>query len=403
MARPDRRAGGFVRALLMLVMLLAPFVASAAVPRIGVATMQPGEIFWERFGHDAIVVVDPATGAATSYNFGFFDPSEPGFVGNFVHGIMRYRLVALPFEDDMATYRDEGRGVSIQWLRLTDAQAVQLADALAENAKPENAVYGYDYFRDNCATRVRDALDRALGGELQRQLTGRSHGATYRSEAVRLASPAAWMALGFDVGLGPRSDRPLSVWEEGFVPMRLAAALREVEVEGHPLVESETPVLPHRIAPEPAEAPRPVWPWLAVGLLAGVLCAFGSRRARPVAAFALAFWAFSGLLGAVMLFLWIGTVHEFAWANRNLLVVSPVAWLGLPGAWRVLRGRAPGALLRRVLPVLAGLACIAMFASWLEAGAQDNARWIALFLPIHLGLWMGLRALPRPGDASIGA
>ena len=193
MARPDRGATLVARALLVLLMLLAPFAASAAAPRIGVATMQPGEVFWERFGHDAIVVVDPVTGAATSYNFGFFDPSEPGFVGNFVHGIMRYRLAALPFDEDMAMYREEGRGVTIQWLALTDAQATQLADALAVNARPENAVYGYDYFRDNCATRVRDAIDRALGGALHRQLAGRSHGSTYRSEAVRLASPAPWM------------------------------------------------------------------------------------------------------------------------------------------------------------------------------------------------------------------
>ncbi|HZX81587.1 MAG TPA: DUF4105 domain-containing protein, partial [Lysobacter sp.] len=236
MARADRGLAG--RLVALFVLLLAPLAAFAA-PRIGVVTMQPGEVFWERFGHDAIVVADPATGAATSYNYGFFDPTEPDFVGNFVRGVMRYRLVALPFEDDMATYDAEGRGVSIQWLRLADAQAEALAAALAENAKPENAAYGYDYFRDNCATRVRDMLDRALGGALHRQLAGRSHGSSYRSESVRLASPAPWMWLGFDLGLGPRADRPLSLWDEAFVPMRLADALREVSIDGRPLVESE--------------------------------------------------------------------------------------------------------------------------------------------------------------------
>src|SRR5690348_15810447 len=84
--------------------------------RVGVMTMQPGEVFWERFGHDAIVVEDTATGAALSYNYGFFDPTEPGFLGRFVRGEMEYMLVALPLQDDLATYRDEGRGVSIQWL-----------------------------------------------------------------------------------------------------------------------------------------------------------------------------------------------------------------------------------------------------------------------------------------------
>ena len=147
-------------------------LASPAFPplRVGIATMQPGTVFFERFGHDAVVVDDPSHGEPISYNFGFFDPDEPDFLGNFVRGKMRYRLVALPFAEDMAYYRDVGRGVSIQWLDLSDAEATRLASALAENAKPENARYGYDYFTDNCATRVRDAIDKALGGGLKRQI-----------------------------------------------------------------------------------------------------------------------------------------------------------------------------------------------------------------------------------------
>ena len=203
-------------------------------------TMQPGEIFWERFGHDAIVVDDPAHGEPVSYNFGFFDPSEPDFIPRFIRGQMRYQLVALPMREDLAYYRDVGRGVSIQWLDLAPAQATQLADALAVNALPQNARYRYDYFTDNCATRVRDAIDRALDGRLQRQLSARSRGNTYRSEAVRLASPAPLMWLGFDIGLGPFADVPLARWQEAFVPMRLADSLREATAtDGRPLVLSE--------------------------------------------------------------------------------------------------------------------------------------------------------------------
>src|SRR5690606_37319898 len=178
--------------LALLLWLLACGTALAApetsVPRIGVATMQPGTIFFERFGHDAIGVVDPATGAATSYNLGFFDPDGADVVAHFVYGRVRYRLAAPPFAGDPARDPEVGRGVSIQWLNLGDAEAARLASALAENAKPENARYGYDYFTDNCATRVRDAIDAALGGSLKRQIEGRSHGSTYRSESVRLAS-----------------------------------------------------------------------------------------------------------------------------------------------------------------------------------------------------------------------
>src|SRR3546814_15762924 len=104
--------------------------------------MQPGTIFFERFGHDAIVVIDPATGAATSYNFGFFDPDEPDFISNFIHGHMRYRLHALPCADDLASYRDVGHGWSIQGHKLSDTETTRLASAKDEKAQRRNAQHG---------------------------------------------------------------------------------------------------------------------------------------------------------------------------------------------------------------------------------------------------------------------
>ena len=117
---------------------------AAAAPRIGVATMSPGTIFFERFGHNAIVVDDPTQPVPLSYNFGFFDMAEDGFIGRFVRGEMMYRLVELPLTDDLRYYEESGRGVRMQWLALSDAQAIAMAAALAENAKPENARYRYE-------------------------------------------------------------------------------------------------------------------------------------------------------------------------------------------------------------------------------------------------------------------
>jgi hypothetical protein len=393
-----------LRALLLLCCLLgsaalpapasaqpsSPAIAGAATaaPRIGLVTMEPGEIFFERFGHDAILVVDPATGRGTSYNFGFFDPGEPGFVGNFVRGVMRYHLVALPIEDDLAYYRRVGRGVGVQWLALEPAQARALAASLAFNARPENARYRYDYFRDNCATRVRDALDHALGGDLRRQLAGRSQGNTWRSESVRLAWPAKWMGLGFSLGLSGAADRPLSRWEESFVPMRLRDALRETRrPDGRPLVLSEQQLLPHTIGLPPAEMPT----WRLPALVAGLVLLAGSRwlglrRPRLLAGLATGFWFVSGLLGAVMLYLWLGTDHWSGWGNENLLLLSPLALLAIPGGWRRMRGRDPGRRWPALLWLLAGSAALAGFLEFLPFLRQENLEWVLLLLPLHLGL-----------------
>ncbi len=372
-----------------------------AAPRIGIATMQPGEIFFERFGHNAIIVEDPALDTPLSYNFGFFDMNETGFVGRFVKGDMRYYLAKLEWRDDLQYYLDSGRGVSIQWLALDDAQATAMAAALAENAKPENARYRYEYFTDNCATRIRDAIDRALGGRLKPQLAARSQGNTFRSEAVRLASPAAWMWLGFDIGLGPSSDQPLSRWEEAYVPMRLAASLRETTLaDGRPLVASEEQVAPHRIAPEPQEFQPIWWRWLLAGLvIAGLWLALRARAPRSAAAIATAFWCVAGVLGSVMLLVWLGTEHRFGWANHNLLLLSPLSLLLIPGGWRALRGRAPGRTFRIVLAIVGVLAIVSPLFYWITAAAQANAHWISLLLPIHAAL---VFAWWQSGSDSVG-
>ena len=409
MPKPDARrpARVIARALalaLLLCLVLWPVAAAAQAstthdaPQIGVATMQPGDVFFERFGHNALIVDDPAEPEPLSYNFGFFDPSEPDFVSRFIRGDMRYMLAALPFADDLAYYRDVGRGVSIQWLDLDPAQARALAAALAENAKPENAHYRYDYFTDNCSTRVRDAVDTALGGALRNQLQGRSRGNSYRGDAVRLASPAPWMWLGFDIGLGPAADRPNALWDDAFVPMRLADALREARnVDGRPLVSSDQVIVPHTQAPEPLERPRLLWPGRLAGLVlgAGILVA-GRAAPRALAAAALPFWTLAALLGGVMLFLWLGTAHGFAWRNQNLLLFNPLCLLLLPGGWRLARGRAPGRVFGWALGAVVLCGVAAVFLHWLPVLPQRNAAWLSLLMPVHVALWFALRNSRSP-------
>ena len=117
-----RRVAALLLAALALCVLPRPAHATVpvnATPRIGVATMAPGEVFFERFGHNAIIVQDPVTQETWSYNFGMFDMGEDGFVGRFIDGRMVYRLAKLRWEEDLANYERSGRGVTIQWLRLT--------------------------------------------------------------------------------------------------------------------------------------------------------------------------------------------------------------------------------------------------------------------------------------------
>ena len=370
--------------------------ADMAAPRIGVVTMEPGEIFFERFGHNAIVVEDPASGRRISYNFGYFDLDEPNFFVNFIHGQMRYWLVALPLEQDMARYRELGRGASLQWLDLAPDQARALATSLAARASGEGARYRYDYFTSNCSTQVRDALDQALGGILRSQLSSRSQGNTYRSESVRLAAPAAWMAVGFHLGLADYADKPLSRWEESFIPMRLRDALREVRLpDGRPLVASESVLHPHRIGQPPAEAPRLRVEALFTGLVLALGAFWLGRRApRALAGVALGFWTVAGLAGLVMLFIWFGSAHVAGHGNENLLLLSPLCLFLLPGGWARLRGREPSVRFRWLLRIVVAGAALAGFLKFMPFRPQENVEWVLLLLPLH---WALLRRLDPRG------
>lgn len=379
--------------LLFILVLFSNAGLTQTVPfkptlRAGVITMAPGEEFWARFGHDAIIIENTATKESISFNFGFFDMSEPGFFNNFLNGKMQYQLVALPTEEDLQGYRDMGRGVGVQWLNLDQEQIRDLFLALDENAKPENSRYTYDYFTANCSTRVRDSLDNVLAGQIKRQLSSPSLGNTYRSESVRLAWPAKWMAMGFHAGLGPASDKPLSRWDEAFIPMRLRDSLRLIKLnDGRPLISGEEEWLPHRLSMPPEDMP----PWKKTAFMIGIVLAIGifflaKRTPKLLAGIAGVFWLSAGLLGCLMLFVWFGSAHWAGYRNANLLLMSPLALALLPGAWRILRNNHPGKYFNHLLWLSAALAAFAGFLQFLPFLAQQNFEWVLMLLPVHLAL-----------------
>ena len=197
---------------------------------VSLVTYGPGDIYWERFGHNAIEIRDAASGQAVNFNYGIFDFDERGFLLNFARGHMHYMIDAVRSDLDEQFYVDGGRSVTRQQLALSGAQAAMLRDFLLWNMLPENARYNYDYLTDNCSTRVRDALNRVLDGRLQRLFTQRAAGMTYREQIDRLMGGLPWMMLPMDLGLGPFADQPLTKWQESFLPVVLQEQLRSARI-----------------------------------------------------------------------------------------------------------------------------------------------------------------------------
>lgn len=387
MAEPCRQH--WQRAALVFCVLFCVQNASAT-PRVGVMTMQPGAEYWARFGHNALLVDLQDGSEPLSYNFGYFDFEQPGFLSRFLRGDMRYLAVALPLSRDLSSYASEQRGVTVQWLNLNATQTDRLIAHLREHVKPENAEYRYDYFTANCSTKVRDALDIALQGHLHSQLRSRSQGLTYRFEALRHASELPWLLWGMDLGLGPMADKPLTVWQQSFIPQRLAEALREsVTADGQPLVQRVETLIADRPTTAADEPPSQVWASLGVGILLTALMQLPLRSTPRVALLALLSLAsILGLTGFGLLALWLLTDHVAAWQNANLLLFNPLLAMLLGGcAWLAVR--------RGIHPARDKLTSLSANVWWMSVAVgwlllqlrnypQSQAAWIGIVLPILL-------------------
>lgn len=384
----------------------APADVPGANLEVALLTFGPGEEVWERFGHNAIEIRNHDSGAAVLYNYGIFDFAQPNFFLNFARGLMTYRIAAGDPAEELPTYVAEGRWVVEQRLNLSPGQRLKLAEFLAWNARPEHAQYRYDYFRANCSTRVRDALDEAVGGAIKAQTIAPSRGFTYRMDADRLMRPDPAVMLAMDAGLGPYADQRLSYWDESFVPMELMRHVRDVTVTGadgtqQPLLLGETVLAAARLPDPPAFAPYWLWQSLATGIATALLI-LGLARVHDRAPARVALAALASLLalllgigGLVLAGLWALTDHVSAWRNENLLLFNPLCLLLLPCWFGAFRSRwRPSPFARRVGVAIAACAGLAWFAKVFPGFAQDNRFWIALLLPVHAAFALAL-ALDR--------
>lgn len=386
------------RFLCLLLVLSCAWPLSAAEhaqpedPEVWLVTYGPGEIYWQRFGHNAIWVRDSGLGLDHVFNFGFFDFQQQDFFLRFLQGRMLYFSAARPAQDEFTDYVNENRSIRAQRLDLSAQQKRRLTGYLLEEIRPENRDYLYDYYLNNCSTRVRDAIDLALDGKLKAEFLPASAAQTWRDHTRRLTFEDFWLYLGLEAGLGSPVDREISPWDEMFIPGNLAETLASVQYETDgvalPLVLEDVELYKSSMDAPPA-SPRAWWPRYLLASL-GVVLAFWllSRLFSPAVNELLArFWLFAaGLCGILLMFLWFGTDHSAAAYNMNLLVFCP-AWI-LAALWK---GHE-----KQVLQVITTVSVLALAACWIPP-YQYTADVLAAFTPLNLGAALMLfrfRSLP---------
>ncbi len=395
----------------------APAAAPCSEPELTacLVTIGPGQAVWERFGHALIWIHDPAAGTDVAYNYGMFSFAQEHFILRFIMGHMRYWMAGYDVRRELATYRIQNRSIRIQELAFGPDRVKRLERFLEWNALPENRFYRYQYFRDNCSTRVRDALDRVLGGQLRRWAGARLTDASYRDYVLRLSDGLFWASVGMDFGLGPSVDKPLTAWQAMFIPMEMAKELHGFTVttasgDSVPFVRIDTMYYRSTRPPVPSTTPR----WIGLFALVGVFLAalftwLGVRALQGRAGWRAALlsvalpWLFVlGMLGSLALFLWVFTDHVDTRWNANILQASPLqlvlAFLLWPLARQKRWAKTAG---RWVAVAVAVFALAGLLLKLLPVAPQTNAEFVCLLLPPNLALawvaWrMGTTVRPSP-------
>ena len=377
-----------------------------------------GEEVFERFGHNALWIHDGGNGTDVAYNWGLFSFRQPHFLQRFLTGDTKYWMGGEDARVMIAQYQALGRPITLQRLNLTAAQKIALRDFLHWNEQEENKYYRYDYFRDNCSTRLRDALDHALGGALRTATDTIVTPFTFRRESVRLTDGDRPIQTGIDIALGRPADVPLTLWESFFIPMRLRDAIRDLTLPIGPngalvrLVADERHIAPFpgtTLVPELTTAPRLVWRLLFVGvvlaaLLAAIRIMAVSRRGAAWGfALVASVWSLvCGVIGVILVLAWTMTRHVFWGWNENLFQVSPLSLaLVVLVPLALLRGRAT----RAARIVAAAILLLSAFGALLAVipGGQESRAIVALFLPVHLVMaWAIAQPQVKPPASRVG-
>jgi hypothetical protein len=381
---------------------------------VAILTYGPGDFVFEKFGHVAVALTDSSTGQDIAFNWGMFDFNQPNFLARFLTGDTKYWMAGYRTADFNAAYLADNRTIRKQQLQLTAVQRGAIADFVSWNALEANKYYRYDYYADNCATRVRDLLNWALAGQLDAPFRVPGSGRTWRNETARITAGDALVYPGIQVALGRNADHVLTKWEESFLPDLLAnhlAALTVTSATGAPmkLVTSDSVLFTADRTPVLDQAPSRVPMALALGVMLAalvlLLAGVGSVVARVTLAVLSALWfSAGGLLGTALLLAGTVTRHSlYMGANLTVLQLHPLMLLAAvlitTAAWRGMRSRAAVG----VSALVAVLSVAGLLLQLVPSLSQQSGVVLAVVVPVHVAFAVAvrrLRARPRATDAT---
>ena len=311
--------------ILIICSIRVPLLAQNGTPsrqRFSLLTVGTGDEIYAAFGHTGIRILDSNTGSDIVYNWGTFDGYQKDFELKFMRGKLLYYASSEPYANFYNTYVREQRGVEEQELFLNDAQKGKLQSFILENQTEENRYYKYDFLYDNCATRLRDIFPKTFGAAFRYgRAIAPDKRITFRYEIDHYLERLPWERFGIDLLLGSRIDKVMKNEDAMFLPDYLRDGIAGATVEGRKIA-----VPPVRILPAAPLPPMPLNGPFILCLAWATLIIIGTAipGIKPIGAIAgHALLIITGLLGCLMLFMWVGTDHGGCRDNFNVLWCLP--------------------------------------------------------------------------------
>lgn len=291
---------------------------------ISLITVAPGEMLYSTFGHSALRVRDPLNRLDRVFNYGTFDFQQPNFLLKFCQGRLLYFL-------DVESYRNfeygniyDRRPMREQILNLNAEQRQRLFDLLEENAREENRYYQYEFFYDNCATRIRDIVKETFFHQINFDSSGLPMGTTMRQLLHQYLTNMPWTQFGIDLIIGLPADHVARPEQYMFLPDYMHDLFaKATTADNKALVLSERPIPDRPLPPLPAYTAGFFGSPLLVMCLVALLGLLSMAHPVTELVFDKIFWFVLGAAGLLMLVMWVATDHSATKSNFNLLWALP--------------------------------------------------------------------------------
>ncbi len=317
----------FVLSALFLTISTSLYSAGEGVPDVYLLTCGPGTETYSRWGHSALRIVDHTAGTDRVYNWGVFDFSTPAFAWKFARGRLEYMLGVTTYERFIQEYFMEGRWVQSQKINLEPPEIIKMLELIDENLKPENIKYRYDFFYDDCSTRIRDLLEKSTGNAMVYPPDLDGDPPTFRFMVNKYLQKSPWLEAGIDLLMGIPGNKKASVRDRMFLPVDMQQGLSDIVINRGgkmiPLLTNPDTVLESSGKSEKSKfftSPIVIFSLL---LILVIIASALFRTKKPNRIFDTLIFSVFSVLALMMLFFNFFTDHQQMKMNPNIIWLSP--------------------------------------------------------------------------------